>query len=285
MKKNEIEEVVAGHFKKLDKLFPKIIAGFELGDIHNFRIEIKKLRSFLHLLDMEVDGEPPGKITKKMKTFYGYMGVIRNLQLHIQNINNYFQNSIDVTPELYNTKLRGEIEYWENTTKEFISSHNNFLNDGDKIISELPAKLKKSSIKKFIKYIIYEVQVLLIRLDDDETIHSIRKFLKDLLYNWPYVKYYMVDLSPGLHREEDIREFIEMLGGFRDKCIDLTFLQTYYADSCPEKDKPVLKKVIYEWNIEKENIKKTIRVKLELIPVMPIVSAAFSFKRFRISYR
>ena len=46
MKKDEMEEIISGHFKKIDKLFPKIIAGFKIEGIHNFRIEIKtKLHS------------------------------------------------------------------------------------------------------------------------------------------------------------------------------------------------------------------------------------------------
>ena len=64
MKKDEMEEIISGHFKKIDKLFPKIIVRFEMEDIHIFRTEIKKLRSFLHLLDMEVDGDPRFKMVK-----------------------------------------------------------------------------------------------------------------------------------------------------------------------------------------------------------------------------
>ena len=279
MKKGEMEEIISGHFKKIDKLFPKIIAGFKIEDIHIFRTEIKKLRSFLHLLDMEVDGDPRFKITKKLKTFYGYIGVIRNLQLHVQNINNYFQNSNDELPRLYITKLNGEIEYWESTTKEFIDAHNNFLDDEEKLLSELPYRLRKSSIKKFIKYIVYEIQVMLIRLHNDEALHSIRKFLKDLLYNWEYVKSYIVKLSPGINHEKEIRSLIEILGDFRDKCIDLTLLKTYVTDTCLDKDKPVLGKLILSWEIEKESLKQIIRTSLELIPVAPIVAGAFSFKR------
>ena len=58
------KKLFQGIFKKIDKLFPKIIAGFKIEGIHNFRIEIKKLRSFLHLLDMEVDGDPRFKMVK-----------------------------------------------------------------------------------------------------------------------------------------------------------------------------------------------------------------------------
>jgi CHAD domain-containing protein len=254
MKKNEMEQIISLHFKKIDILFSKIIAGFEIEAIHNFRTEIKKLRSFLHLLDFEVDGGPL-KITEKLKTFYRYIGEIRNLQLHYQNVENYFKNSNDEAPGLYIPKLNSEIGYLQNTTKEFISSHNNFLDDVEKMVSQLPGKLRKSSIKKFIKYVVYEIQVLLIRLNNDEALHSIRKFLKNHLYNWKFVQPYMVKLSPGFNHEEEIRTIIEMLGNFRNKCIDPTLLKTY-CDACQDKDKPVLQNLSISGRFKKKVVNK-----------------------------
>ena len=55
-------------------------------------MEIKKLRAFFHLLDMEKGGAGYIKITRKMKTFYGYIGIIRNIQLHLVKINDYCEN-------------------------------------------------------------------------------------------------------------------------------------------------------------------------------------------------
>lgn len=278
MKKNEIEEIINSHFKRIDKLFHKIIIDFETEDIQQFRTEIKKLRAFFHLLDMEVDEGIQFKITGKMKTFYGYTGIIRNLQLHLKNINSYFENSTDGIPASYIAKLKKEIEYWKKNTKEFMDLHNNFYNDEEKITEELPDKLRKASIKKFMQYIIYELQKKLSRLDDDETLHSIRKFLEDIFYNWTYVQHYTASIPPGLSQEAEIKTFIEILSVFRDECIAVTLLQTYYNDSAKDEEKIVLEKIIHTWKIQKQDLKKIICSKLELIPIKPIVAGAFSFK-------
>lgn len=49
MKEKEIAEVVEGRFKTIKKLSHKIIKEFNADDIHDFRVEVKKLRAFLQL--------------------------------------------------------------------------------------------------------------------------------------------------------------------------------------------------------------------------------------------
>lgn len=97
--------------------------------------------------------------------------------------------------------------------------------------------------------------MLLIRLNNDEALHSIRKFLKNHLYNWKFVQPYMVKLSPGFNQEEEIRTIIEMLGNFRNKCIDLTLLKTY-CDACQDKDKPVLQNLSISGRFKKKVVNK-----------------------------
>ena len=275
MKKDEISTVVKNSFKKIDKLFHKIIIDFEAEDIQEFRVEIKKLRAFFRLLDMEANGTIQFKITRKMKTFYGYIGIIRNIQLHVEKINGYCENSADNLPVSYITKLEKELEYWKKNTTEFMDFHNNFYNDEDKIIKGLPDKLRKTSVKKFVHYIAYELQKLLVH-SDDETLHSIRKLLEDIVYNWASVQPYFVPLSAGLCREEEIGSLIEMLGFFRDKCIDVTLLQTYYEDS-PEHDEIVLQNIIHAWNTQKQELRQIIFDWLDLIQLRPRKVKKLSF--------
>ena len=103
---------------------------------------------------------------------------------------------------------------------------------------------------------------------DDETLHSIRKLLEDIVYNWASVQPYFVPLSAGLSRGEEIESFIEMLGTFRDKCIDVTLLQTYYEDST-EHDAIVLQNIIHAWNTQKQELRQIIFDLLDLIQLRP----------------
>src|SRR5450432_3386072 len=126
MRKDEINTVVKNIFKRIDKLFHKIIIDFTTEDIQKFRIEIKKLRAFFHLLDMEINKVVQFRITGKIKTFYEYTGIIRKLQLHLEKVNNYFEYSNENIPLCYIAIVRKDLEYWKKNAKEFMDLHNNF---------------------------------------------------------------------------------------------------------------------------------------------------------------
>jgi hypothetical protein len=142
--------------------------------------------------------------------------------------------------------------------------HNNFYNDEEKTLATLPDKLRETAIEKFMSYIVYELQKLLLHSEDDETLHSTRKFLEDIAYNWVNVQPYTSSLSGGLRREEEIISFIEILGIFNDKCIHVTLLQTY-CDDATEHDKMVLQKIMHTWKIQKQELKQIIYDWLDLI--------------------
>lgn len=269
MKNDEIQAVIKQHFKIIDKLFHRIIIDFDTDDLLEFRVEIKKLKSFLHLLNMEFTSDHQSRITKKMKTFYGYAGIIRNLQLHLKNIHSFCEDSAIRIPELYVTKIKKEIQYWKVNTKSFMNSDNNFYNDEEIMLSELPIKLTKGSIKKLLHYIFYELTVLLKHLDDDEVLHSIRKFLQDVAYNLPFIHYYSIPIPGDLGEEKNILSCIELLEIFRDSCIDIVLLKTYYDDSFTIEEKKILQQIENKWQKEKQEFRKQIYTCLNSIELTP----------------
>ena len=86
MKQTEISAVIDKRFKKIEAHFHEIISRLEIESIHECRTEIKKLRAFFRLLNVEAGDDSRLKISKEMKTFYGYAGTIRNLQLQLKNM-------------------------------------------------------------------------------------------------------------------------------------------------------------------------------------------------------
>ncbi|KAA9041105.1 CHAD domain-containing protein [Ginsengibacter hankyongi] len=255
MKNDEIQPVIKQHFKIIDKLFHRIIIDFDVDDILEFRVEIKKLRSFLHLVNMQFTNGYEFRITKKLKTFYGYAGIIRNLQLHLKNIRSFCDEVTVSIPESYLTKIDREIQYWKVNAKSFMNSDNNFYNDEEIMLSELPDKITKSSIKKLLQYTFYELNVLVKHQDDDEVLHSIRKFLQDVAYNLPAIHYFSISVPEALGQEKNILSCIEQLEIFRDKCIDLVLLKTYYDDSFTVDEKKFLQKIEHQWQKEKQELK------------------------------
>ena len=127
---------------KLSNLFARIIINFEMESIHEFRTEIKKLRAFLRLLNMQSDRQL--KISKEIKKFYGCIGMICNLQLQIKNVNDYLGNSgaIKFLQPILREKLNAEVEAPKQIQQKFISAEN-FSDNVEKIINRLPINFKK----------------------------------------------------------------------------------------------------------------------------------------------
>ncbi|HET7118296.1 MAG TPA: hypothetical protein VFI29_17495, partial [Hanamia sp.] len=76
--------------------------------------------------------------------------------------------------------------------------------DEKEIVATLPDKLSKESIKKFIHYTLYELQMLSGRTDD-AALESIRKFLEDIFYNLVYIKSFFTDQQSSQFDEEVIK--------------------------------------------------------------------------------
>ena len=270
MKKHETEKLVRSYFSEIHKLLPGLINDFNNTDILEYRKEIKRLKSFFHLLDMSENGDPVFHVPQKLKTIYGYSGIIRNLHLQLQSLNSYLRTPSEMMLPIYTSRLKNEISSWEKTARDFVQANNNYYDDEEKIFEIIPEKIKENSIKKFVQYISYELQVQLGRLTNDEVLHNIRKLLEDIYYNIPFVNHYMSMMPEGLRQGKEINSFIEQLSVFRDKCISVTILKTWYNESV-DTDRLVTESIIEGWTAQKNQLKDAIIYRLELIPLKPLV--------------
>src|SRR6266436_3162758 len=77
-------QVISLRLHRLKRNYALIKRSKGMEDIHHFRVEIKKLRAFLRMLQTGRDA--PIKIPGSLKKIYHYAGLIRELQLHQQTI-------------------------------------------------------------------------------------------------------------------------------------------------------------------------------------------------------
>ena len=254
MKKSEIDEFVETRFKKIGKYFHKSIAGFDTESIREFRVEIKKLKVFLHLISMESDDGLACRITKRMKTLYGYFGIIRNAEMQLSETKKYVQSSAHNTLACYINILERELQYWKKLSLDFIEAGYSFNNDKQEIMAVLPEKLNKKSIKKFVHYTLYELNMLSGRADD-EALDSIRKFMEDIYYNHEIINPFFDDQQNKILNKKAIEECLELFDEFRNKCMLLVLLQTFVTDELDESEKQLMKTMEKECLNEKKDIK------------------------------
>jgi CHAD domain-containing protein len=263
MKEKKIDDIIEDKFKTLDKLLHKIVKEFDADDIHDFRVEVKKLRAFLRLLDIKKEDDEP-IIPKLLKTFYGYVGIIRNIQLYKDALFKYITDHNIDEPEKYLELLTTEETYRELQAEALIAA-NNFRDVKEKIIKELPGKLDKLTIKKFAEDKLDELKEQLKDTDDDAGLHTIRKILKDCLYNHDYLNGH-VHLPKAISDKDELKSLTHTLGDFVDKYIQLEFLTPEYLDKIKNgKEKNNLFQMKNDFERDKDELKRHLQDKLQTI--------------------
>jgi CHAD domain-containing protein len=254
MKKKEIAEVVEESFKTLEKLRHKILEEFDADDIHDFRVEVKKLRAFLRLVNIKKDDDEP-TIPKLLKTFYGYIGIVRNIHLLRHHLFKYVTDHSIKKTTAFLKLMRNDEDFWKKEAVELMAD-NNFKDVEEKILRALPGKLEKSRIKKFIEDKLSDLEKLLEDFSHDNRIHGIRKVLKDILYTWRFTKR-DIDLPETISGEDKLKSLTSALGDFMDKSVEIEFLQPSYVDKIKsKKEKSLLLDLKKHWESEKDKLKE-----------------------------
>lgn len=242
MKSGEIINVFDKRFKKVKKQYNNLLDDFEIEEIHGFRLEMKKLRAFIRLINTNIPGYRKIKIEGKIKSFYKTTGNIRNLQLHQQRVSHLCDNMLLEKPVQYSQLLHNE----ENRQKKKagqLADKILFDHFRKKIIDLVPDKVKAKSVQAFVIQKQRTLLELIFLLDySDVALHEIRKVLKDLLYDWKYISSHAPAALPGYFTyKKNIEVFTDKLGKFHDLCIALYFLKPVYIDKIvDEKEKKVL---------------------------------------------
>ena len=254
MKKKEIVDVVEDRFKTLEKLRHKILEEFDADDIHDFRVEVKKLRAFLRLVNIKKKEDEP-TIPKLLKTFYGYIGIVRNIHLLRHHLFKHIADHSGEKPGAFLKLMRSDEDFWKKEAIELMTD-NNFTDVKEKILKALPGKLEKPRIEKFIENKLADLKKLLEDIRDDNQMHSIRKILKDILYTWRFIKRY-ADLPEVISGEDKLKSLTSALGDFMDRSFQIEFLQPSYLDKIKsKKEKSLLLNLEKQWHNEKDKLKE-----------------------------
>jgi hypothetical protein len=270
MKDNAITHVINGHFNTVRKLIPEILTGFDNHDIFLLRREIKMQKAFLHLLDMEMDSR--FSISKVLKSFYGYAGIIQNLQMQLAAVDPFTRKEASGLSLSYVDQLRKDILLWKKNAAALTGIDESLhVEEPDHI--PLPERLSKVARKKFMNYISYELQFHIGRLKDDESFHTVRKLLEDVLFNVPYLDSYMDLLPEGLNELHEITSLVEPLSHFREKCIAVTLIQTWYSDATGFDGNMI--RIIEHLKGEKKELRESLYTRMEAIPLKPLVKRMF----------
>lgn len=251
MKQEIITSVIKDRFTAIREYIARMLVDFEEEAVHDFRAEIKKLRAFLRLLNTGLNKDQLN-ISKKIKEYYWYAGNIRNFQIHKKSISQIEGDK----PAVYLESIKKQVESLQGALRS-LDSPSNFDKPG-KMIRNWVANPGKPSVKKFVHQKADEFKELLVLIEQDEILHAIRKLLKDLLYNWKYIKPYGSLLPVAIATKKQIKELTEILGEFCDRHVGIHLLDTYQLTSSHPADKDILREIISKWEAEKNKLRSKI---------------------------
>ncbi|MGN6567377.1 MAG: CHAD domain-containing protein [Flavipsychrobacter sp.] len=175
MKRDAIEKIFSDKADKLEKLAKDIAPKFKEEDIHQFRVEVKRLRSLLRLLS--INRKKEFKIPKKFKRLYDIAGEIREMQLEQKRLKELNANLPSYYIYMEDT-INKQRQLWEkHYNKKAIDSLKEKLESFD--IDNVDPKLMVDFINKKLK----DLKTINEGEPDNEQIHTHRKEVKDMLYN------------------------------------------------------------------------------------------------------
>lgn len=253
-------------FKKIDKVSRKIYGHFEAEDIHVFRVETKKLRALLRLAGTDRIKGKKLVLPKHLKDLYLLLGAIRALQLQQRNIRAAAEGDGSPMCETYLNLLNAKEAGKMINAERLLSNKKAFKKERRHISSAIPAKISKSRINKFIKSTGSSLQKLVNEeVPSDESLHMLRKLLKDLMYCWPYISADVALAYPAFpSRMEDIQKIVDLLGNFQDIFMGIIHLESDYIYINNEIERELLLNIRARWQEKKDEIKKQINRELPM---------------------
>ncbi len=258
MTRKQIVKTVGDLFKRINKLSRKIIKTWDADDIHVFRVQVKKLRAFLRLLNSVNKTENP-LIPEPLKTFYRYIGYIRNIQLHCDKFIEQHATYKAHPPVAYMKMIGDEKRYWQSAAADLITGHG-FRDSEEEILENLPDKVGRSTKKRFLEKKTDKLKKALRKPEDDKTIHTVRKILKDLLYAWKFIDVHR--LPESISKQSDLKSLTSQIGDFIDKQVQLEFLSDRYLENIKDEQE---KKSLLKMKAQLLNEKQTMLRALLLV--------------------
>jgi CHAD domain-containing protein len=255
---------IAGLYRSYGKSFLKHLHSAEKLDdevIHDLRLDVKRLRSVLRLLDYLGQEKKPGKKTLKLlNPVFKKAGSLRNISLNLKQCRSYDNKLIKGFREYLKDKENKMEEKFTEKVKEFKDKR---LRKATSHMVESLKKLKTDDVIEssdtYIGKLLKRIRILNRQMKNDESFHEVRKKLKDI----KAVKQLEEELGVknGTGEAKKIKLLEQKIGRWHDRIIFMEETEKYLAEN-KKSDKP-LAKLIMDIKTENEKIKVQISKQLQ----------------------
>jgi CHAD domain-containing protein len=215
------------------------------------------------------------KISKKLKTVYNISGAIRDLQLYQQRMaETADQEGKQLQPCF--TLLQKRADQLKPVLLE-IFSKKLLAKSKKKTLIQLPDTFSFSAFQSFLqnKYTLVNTSITAGHFSDD-TIHSIRKNLKDIFYvlkiNEGFAYYPTEGITLVKEDENLFHELLDELGNFQDTCTAIALLKFCRPKVYNTGNPQLLNHIKNNWLKQKASLKKLLLQKLKAAAFLQLSS-------------
>jgi CHAD domain-containing protein len=168
----------------------------EQEKLHRFRVQIKKIRALLLLLDTALYQKTLSKKFKPVRKIFKQGGVIREAYINIQLSSHYELKNEDFIQEQVDAMEKAIIEFRDNGKKFFKT----IKDVHDELETELQA-IDDDQVSEFYKKELEQIALVLSTNQFDDELHNCRKRIKNLVYNRKIAGKALEDSSLDLNSE------------------------------------------------------------------------------------
>ncbi|MDB5024997.1 MAG: hypothetical protein JWP78_2752 [Mucilaginibacter sp.] len=178
MKKKDEKAYFNDHWEQMLTHFKAFIKTDDQEDLHLFRVQVKKMRAMLELLDADSSKHHLSQDFKPVRKIFKHCGEIRTAYIHLQlGIHYQFKNEEFLMGQLHEIeKGTSEVKQLERKYLKTIKIANNKIDDDLKSVDN-------DVILKFYKAKLVQISVVLANLQFNDELHNARKQIKILMYN------------------------------------------------------------------------------------------------------
>ena len=178
MKKKKEKIYFNDQWDEMNIHLKKFIENGEQEELHLFRVQVKKLRAMLELLEINSAKHPLQRDFKPVRKIFKRCGEIRNAFINLQYGQRFqFKNEDFFMNHLY------EIEKGTNEVKELGKQYLKIIKAAHDDIGDDLQHVDNKDIVEFYKAKLYNIGSFLENLQFNDDLHATRKQIKTLMYN------------------------------------------------------------------------------------------------------
>ena len=250
------QSAVEKRLNHLDQLILKINKDFGVKDIHDFRVEVKKLKALLRLLRSVLKDSSAYRFPRDIDKSYKALGHLRECQIQFEMICSTCQHRGFTLPSRYLEKIKQQTNLCEQKARIALKNISPIDKKKNRIMGNSPVTLPVNMESRFIRYKLLTVkEKFILASQDDVSLHEMRKRIKDVQYILSLTAEKTTAFSGGL-AFKTVRNASRMLGEFHDFAVALDQLERELkVPPYSMQENETLQSISQIWRLHKEKLK------------------------------